>query len=125
MSQQSSYTDFMHFDKAMLSAGLSEPQAKAIADFVRASKEYDLLKLTTKDETQLLEQKVDHIQADLNQKIGHNQTTLTQKIDFVSVEIQTQMAKQDSQQKVWMMATLLAIIGIIIGFGTAIFLKLS
>ena len=170
MSQQEFHTpeSFMNFDthksfKAIVAAGFSEPQAEAIVELVRSSKEYDFSTLATKeqvrnfeqrvaDKAAIFEQKIDNLDAKLNQKIDNLDARLNQKIDNLDASLnqkidnlgatlnqkidnldatlnqkmdsgvsrlQAQMAKQDSQQKAWMMSMLLTIIGI----GAAIFLK--
>ena len=141
MYSEMSFDTHRHI-KEFVKAGMPEPQAEAVVDLVRKSRDYDLSKLATKDQIVLLDQKIESSIKELDQKIefaraeskadierveqriSHIEEKMATKEDlsklenqminiFKGLEVQmskfeTQMAKQDAQQKSWMMGIFLS-----------------
>ncbi len=128
--------DTHKYIKSFISLGIPEPQAEAMIGFVRDTKEYNVSNLATKEQFELIDQKIDHTKYvlqtqiekshdDLQTQIKKSHNDLQIQIDKLRIEknmatkedianLGMQIAKQDASQKTWMMGMFLSMIGILI-----------
>jgi hypothetical protein len=138
MYSEMSFDTHRHI-KEFIKAGMPEPQAEAVVDLVRKSRDYDLSKLATKDQVMLLDHKIESSTKELEQKIefaraeskadierveqriAHIEEKMATKDDLSKLEnqmitifkgLEVQIAKQDAQQKSWMMGIFLSMAAI-------------
>jgi len=105
--------------KEIIKSGMPEPQAEAIIKLVQESKESDLSRLTTKEQVFMLEQRIEHIE----EKMATKEDLARFETQFISTfkGLEVQIAKQDAQQKAWMMGIFLSIVATAV----TLFLKLQ
>ncbi len=104
--------------KALITAGLKEPEAEAIIKTLVNSREYDFSKLATKEQVAILERAIAVIQQDMEklatkEQLAHLEEKLTSKIDAIKHELKAEIANSQTSAVRWMLPFFIAIIGMI------------
>jgi uncharacterized membrane protein YkoI len=115
--------------KALITAGLKEPEAEAIIKTLVNSREYDFSKLATKEQVAVLERAIAMTQQDMEKlatkeqlahleekfinKIDAVEEKLTSKIDAIKHELKAEIANSQTSAVRWMLPFFIAIIGMI------------
>lgn len=114
----------MNFDthkhiKAFKAAGIEEKQAEAIVSVIQNSRDYDLSRLATKEQLELVKVSLSKDIDTINQRIDNIGKTMVTKEDIAKLE--TMIEKKDASQKAWFIGMFITMVGLF----ASIFFKLN
>jgi len=97
--------------KSFVIAGLKEPQAEAIVNAIVQSKDYDLSKLATKEQLELVKQQIANLENKMDARITNLERVMATKEDLAKLE--SLISKQEANILKWVIGTMIALSSVI------------